>query len=627
MTLLLSAARFALVLFIFAVAIAFGTLFLRAFRARAKDPIEHALIACGVGFFALELVVFALGVPGWLNRTTAYCMIAAVAAIAWNGWGSVRDCTLYFASRMRAQWKNGGRDTRLLLVCIAAVCLLEALLGSAPLTGSDAMHYHFTVPLVQLAGPLRPQFDITNSFFTGQSHLLISLGLALGNGRIALGLIFLAGLLTAATLYVIAKELSSRNWALLAVLAFLISPMVFWQITTSGSPDIWMGFYAGIATITAWRAFEGGDSKLAILAGLLAGNAAGVKYTGWIIPIAICAYLFASFRPRIAAVWAGCAAFLGGCLPLVRNAIWTKDPLFPFLTKWLNPSQLNYYVLEAIRGATHPVGFSLSPLHVLAYPFLLITDGNRFGLGQYFGPAILAFAPLLLVAAWKNRLAKLCAAVWGLTFLANVASAQMGRFLLPVFSIALALVFSGIAGAARRNWTQVVYACAATLVLFVAFSGAADLLYAKDFLPVAVGLESREAFLQRMAPDYQTASFVNATLAARQKEEGGAVLVFFRHLYYLRVPFVNGDPETSWLFDPAKCKDATGLLRILKEQHVRWVVISSEYPVDLANAFRELESDGELTPIASKTIESLAGNSRIYKQTAAFKATILQLEY
>ena len=70
------------------------------------------------------------------------------------------------------------------------------------------------------------------------------------------------------------------------------------------------------------------------------------------------------------------------------------------------------------------------------------------------------------------------------------------------------------------------------------------MLYAKDFLPVAVGLESREAFLQRMAPDYQTASFVNATLAARQKEEGGAVLVFFRHLYYLRVPFVNGDPET-----------------------------------------------------------------------------------
>ncbi|HXU47884.1 MAG TPA: hypothetical protein VN727_02465 [Candidatus Binatia bacterium] len=54
---------------------------------------------------------------------------------------------------------------------------------------------------------------------------------------------------------------------------------------------------------------------------------------------------------------------------------------------------------------------------------------------------------------------------------------------------------------------------------------------------------------------------------------------------------------------------------------------SSEYPVDLANAFRELESDGKLTPIASKTIESLAGNSRIYKQTAAFKATILQLEY
>ncbi len=295
--------------------------------------------------------------------------------------------------------------------------------------------------------------------------------------------------------------------------------------------------------------------------------------------------------------------------------------------KWLNPSQLNSYALEAIYTDTHAVGSSLAPLRLLAYPFSLATQGQRFGLGQYFGPAILAFAPLLILAAWKNQLARLCGAVWALFFLANAVSAQMGRFLLPVFGIALALVFSGVARAARRNWPQVVFACAATLVIFVAFSAASDLLYAKNFLPVAVGIESREAFLRRMAPDYQTASFVNETLAARQKQEGGRVLVFFRHLYYLRVPFVNGDPDTSWTFDPAKCKDAAGLLRILKEQNVRWVVTSPEFPYDLAGQFNELQAEGKLTPIASKSLESLAGSSRIYGQTASFKATIFQLQY
>ncbi|HKQ88544.1 MAG TPA: glycosyltransferase family 39 protein [Candidatus Acidoferrales bacterium] len=627
MTLLLSAARLAVLLVIFAVAIAFGSLCLRAFRARSKDPIGQGLMACGIGFFALELAVLALNVPGWLNRASAWCVIVVAAAIGWNGWRSVRDFAVSFASEMRSQWKNGGRAAQLLLVCASAVCLLEGVVASAPLTGSDAMHYHFTVPRLQISGPLQPRFDITTSFFTGQAHLLISFGLALGSDRFALGFIYLGGLLTAVTLYVIAKEISSSKWALLAVLTFLISPMVFWQITTSGSPDIWMGFYAGIAVIAAWRALEARDSRLAILAGLLAGNAAGVKYTGWIIPIAICAYLLMSFRPRITAIWAGCAALLGGCLPLVRNAVWTNDPLFPFLTKWLNPSHLNYYVLGALRSETHPVGFSVAPLHILAFPFLLATQGQPFGLGQYFGPAILAFAPLLIVAAWKNQLARLCACVWALTFLANAVSTQMGRFLLPVFSIALALVFSGIAGAARRNWGQIVYACAATLLLFIAFSGASDLLYAKDFLPVAVGIESREAFLHRMATDYQIASFVNETLAARQKEQGGTVLVFFRHLYYLRVPFVNGDPDSSWIFDPAKCNNAAGLLQILKEQNVHWVVTSSEYQHELAGAFRELQAEGKLTPIASRSVESFTGDSRIYRQTASAEATIFRLQY
>ncbi|HEY6467187.1 MAG TPA: glycosyltransferase family 39 protein [Candidatus Acidoferrales bacterium] len=625
MTLLLALARFIVVFSVFAIAMAFGAAILRLFRLRVEHSFERGLFACGIGFFALELATFALNIPGWLNKTTAWCLVIVAAAIAWRGWGSVREFAAGLGSRLMAHWRDRHAATRLILVCIAAVCVLEALLASAPLTGSDAMHYHFTVPLLQSASPLRPRFDITNSFLTGQAHLLISLGLALGSDRFALGLIFLGGLLTVATLYLIARQLMSSTWSLLAVLTLLISPMVFWQTGTSGSPDIWMGFYAGIAVLAARRALENNDSSFVILAGLFAGNAAGVKYTGWTVPIAICGYLLLFFRPRISAIWSCCVAFLGGCLPLLRNAVWTKDPLFPFLMRWLNPSHVNTYAMRMLHDDTRSVRFSLAPFHLLAFPFSLTIHGDRFGLGQYFGPIILAFAPLLLFVPWKSHLTRLCFAVWGVAFVVDAVTSQMGRFLLPVYSIALALVFAGVVAGIQRKWRFIPGACVATVVLFIAFAGASDLLYAKDFLPVVVGTESTEAFLSRMAPDFQTAAFVNQSVSATQREQGGKVLVFFRHLYYLRIPYINGDPDTSWLLDPAHYADSANLLRELKDEDVRWVVNTGDYPEPFADAFHGLERDGKLTPIATTKVESLAGESRIYRQRQSLTVNILRV--
>jgi hypothetical protein len=626
-TLLLALFRFAVVLFVFAVAVALGSSILRSFRVRVDGAFEHGLFASGVGLFVLELATFALNIPGWLNKASAWCLIILAGALGWSGWGSACEFMAGLGSRIASQWQSRHATTRPILVCIAAVCGLEALLASAPLTGSDAMHYHFTVPLLEMAGPLYPRFDITNSFLTGQAHLLISLGLALGSDRFALDFIFLGGLLTATTLYLIARQFMSSTWSLLAVLTFLISPMVFWQITTSGSPDIWMGFYTGIAVLAAWRGIDNNDSRLVILAGLLAGNAAGVKYTGWTVPIAICGYLFLFFRPRMAAIWSSCVAFLGGCLPLIRNAVWTRDPLFPFLMRWLNPSRMNGYVLQAIRDETHPVGFSLAPIHLLAFPFSLAIHGDRFGLGQYFGPMILAFAPLLLFLPWKNHLTRLCVAVWAVAFAVDALTSQMGRFLLPVYAVALALVFAGIVAAVRRNWRLIVYSCVATLFLFIAFAGASDLVYARDFLPVAVGTESKDMFLSRMAPDYQTATFVNATLEATQKSEGGRVLVFFRHLYYLRVPYVNGDPGTSWLLAPARFATAPELLQALRAEDLHWVVSTGYYPDASADAFHQLEREGKLTPLATTQVESLAGQSRIYREKQSLRVTIFRINY
>src|SRR5260370_33654823 len=97
----------------------------------------------------------------------------------------------------------------------------------APLTGSDALHYHFTAPLLTLRNGFAPNFNLANSFFTGQGHLLILTGLALGSEIFSLALIFLGGVLPASAGDCVALMLVSRGWAWLCDLGHLLTPVAF----------------------------------------------------------------------------------------------------------------------------------------------------------------------------------------------------------------------------------------------------------------------------------------------------------------------------------------------------------------------------------------------------------------
>jgi hypothetical protein len=626
MTFVVSLSVFIPVLVVLAISLAFGFRMLEFSGFTTEETFEWGLFAVGISFPLIGFFIFGLSLPGWLGMRTSWGLMAVLAVASWRGWVLLRNWLSSMRKRITHCPENASLINRAALVLLFLVIVLEALVSVAPLTGSDAMHYHFTTPLLELGHPLHPIFWLTHSFLTGQAHLLISLGMALGSERISLALIFLGGLLTAGALFVIARQLMSYRWALFAVLVFLISPIVFWQITTSGSPDVWMGFYVGLAIVAAVRGIQNASMKFIFLAGFFAGAAAGVKYTGWIVPFAICIYiLFATRSWKLTSI-CGITSIIAGALTQIRNFIWTGDPFFPFLMPRLNPGKVNAFVLHALVIDTRASGFSTNWLHLLAFPFNLVLDGDRYGLGQYFGPLVLAFSPLLVFAPWKSQTVRLTATVWALIFASNALTTQMGRFLLPAYILALVLAFSGVERLLERRWKLSTFACAVTLALFVAFAGLSDIVYARDFLPVVIGIENKTAFLERMGPEYELAIFINDTLGPETQHEPGSVLVFLRHLYYLRVPYVYGAPESFWTLDPSKYDDPTQILELLNSLNVRWVVRSSDYPAPLAEAFRALESERKLIPVASTDMETFAGNSRIYRQKRTVEVTILELQ-
>lgn len=624
MTLIFALLHLLTVWLVFLIAMAWGLRILGLCGLPVADDLESLLFASGVSFAALEIVLFFMSFAGWLNFASAIGLLALMAASAGRGWPQLAIHTRALFKSLRASVLL--LSEKIVLVLIAVLLAICALAAMAPLTGSDAMHYHFTAPLLEKGRPLVPIFWMVHSFFIGQAHLLISLGLALGSDRIALGLIFLGGVLAAGALLALSRQLMTARWASIAVLIFLATPLVFWQMSTSGSPDMWMAFYVVLAVLAAARATELHSARWFVLAGFFAGAAAGVKYTGWIIPAALVTYVLVVSRKFSTAFATGLAALVSGMWPLARNWYWTGDPVFPFLTPKLTPARVNDYALWWIRADTGAGRVVRDWPHMLGYPFTMVLKGASHGFGQYFGPIVLAFAPLLLFARWKNPAARVSGVFWAAMFFSNVWTSQMGRFLLPVYALSLALVLSGVSAIAEKGFRTTIAACAVTVIAFLAFAGMSDAVYARDFLPVVFGMQTEGAFLERMAPDYHTVEFINRTLAPQVEASHGArVMVFFRHLYYIRVPFVDGSPEYSWKMDPACYNDPDKLFAHLREMNVRWVVKSADYPKVLAPAFSALEQEGRLVAVASTDVENLTGTGRIYGQRQKIRVVLLEV--
>ena len=95
--------------------------------------------------------------------------------------------------------------------------------------------------------------------------------MALGSDRVSMGLISLWRPFTAVALFVLARHLTSERWAGIATLLFLLTPMVFWQMGTSGSPDIWMAFFTTLAVMAVARGARSADNRWLVLGGVFAG--------------------------------------------------------------------------------------------------------------------------------------------------------------------------------------------------------------------------------------------------------------------------------------------------------------------------------------------------------------------
>ncbi|HLZ14314.1 MAG TPA: DUF1420 family protein [Candidatus Acidoferrum sp.] len=559
---------------------------------------ESVLYALVVGVVTLEIVIavaeFAPNVrSGVRAAVAAICLAGLLESVPF----ARALAGLYARMRQASPWEKTAAAV------LAAVLFLEGLAAMAPLTGSDALHYHFTAPAQILREGFRANWLDPHSFFLGQSHHLILAGLALGSERLALGLIFFGGAASAIAIVRLAREWVSGVWPWLAAICFVLTPVIFWQMTTAGAPDMWMALFAAVGVLAILRAAETRKMVFVVVAGCCAGGLAGAKYTGLLLAAALlCAFLMEMRSAAKSAIFF-VVAVAAGIWPYLRNWKWTGNPVFPFLVERFGPQHANQNVIRAVLADTG-ASDAKSIWRLLQFPFFAAVDQTHLGFWQMLGPLVLCFAPLIILAAKNTRLWRIALVVWILGTIGIGATSGMARFTLPLLPIALAASFASVALLPERG-RRVSYLAASALVAAYGVLGLCGLaVYTRPALAVATGVTSRENYLRERAPDFQATEFVNERLAGEPGD--GKVLVTFSHTYYLARPFVNGNPVEIWFLEsnsgPAEFYD------FLQRETVKWVLRDGEYPAPQRELYLTLESQQKLVPCGSAVAQDFTGN-------------------
>ena len=577
-----------------------GSLLLRKLGFRMSSDREQLLVSSAIGLLGTETLLFLIEYTQHI-RFGCFVMAGVLGALVlweWKTiWGQLRNSFTEIAAATPT--------SRLLAIFVGGVAAVEFLVSQAPLTGSDALNYHFAFQKLVLEYGFHPVFSNFPSFLCGQHHLLILFGLALQGPRLALGLIFLGGILTVLSLAQGISRWASGTMTATFSLLFLLTPVIFWQISVSGAPDIFMAFLAITAVMVLSEEQQPKAWPQAVVAGFLVGGIAGGKYTGILIAAAFLITMAGEFRSLILASSFAAASLLSGVWPYLRNTLWTKDPVFPFLSAKLAPhlvTKLGMAALAAETGGASAHGLS----RLMPFLFIAAAQGRNAGLWDFFGPLVLALAPLILLAFHNTRAWRIALPVWFLSALGIFYGSGLPRFLLPIFPVALTCVAAGWEACRHRGW-KIANATATCLAICLAFAGTVGLAkYSARSVLAAAGALSEKTYLEESSADYQIVEAVNNLLRGQNRDL--RVLTFIRHVYYLEVPYINGDPGNSFAVDPDVLQTAEAWKRFFEENRIGFVLRSPEYPKVIARPLQQMELQGDLQPFARTEVQDFSGN-------------------
>ena len=507
-------------------------------RDRQLTLTERAIFSFVIGLYAIYFSVFTIA-PFRLDSTSMWLVCGFWTLVSIPGLRELPWRT--FGSNIKCELISPGGDSwlRILWLIAAALSLVALLQGLAPPNDFDSLNYHLTLPRYDIeVGRAVIAWERAQyfPFFPAMTSHLSRLALATMNDGVAQMLHGLLGIFAALATGLIVRRLGyAKDRALLAAILFLAIRFIVWQIGTAET-DLPLGFFCALSLLAylIWR--EAPKAGLSIMFGLVVGGAILTKYLGFAVAVAFGPLMLWDFirrRPRIIDVAAGPVVAFVVLIPhMVRNFLYTENPLFPLFNSIFNPGQVITHADIAVRMVEAKLNFwdmALVPWKMFVAPM-----GNLDGMA-YGTPYLLILAPLILLES--NRLRR-----WALPFGLAVGyyliwllfMAHQARFLMPIIPILAAASAVGAAllwNRVRNSRVKKGIFIGLALILMTnqtMFVG----IYALLRIPVAINLMNKDTYLTKTptlrGAMYKTCHFIEKNLNPGRQYFS----IIFPHSYY-----------------------------------------------------------------------------------------------
>ena len=344
----------------------FGSLIFRFLKNPLEEsPLLRFCLTCLTGAAALSALTGILGLIGCLQSWLFWTLAAGTTlTLLWRIFLRIRNSEFGIRNYLTPH-SSLLTPNSIIIVLIAIFCLLALLPAMAPPWEFDVREYHLeSVKEFWLSGRITalPNNAYANMPLGAESLVLVSMALS---GDWFLGalagktLLSLSVPLTALLLFALGEKYLSRRAGLIAAFIYVTAPLII-RNAQFGMIDDVLTMYA-LATAAVLLEFVNirvttetdnsqrlAASKLAALAGLMAGMTAAIKYPGVLFIALPCfiAIFWKSSRLRLqlpVVTFLLTAALIGGVWYL-KNAILLGNPVYP--------------LCSSLFGREFPVGFS-----------------------------------------------------------------------------------------------------------------------------------------------------------------------------------------------------------------------------------------------------------------------------
>ena len=495
----------------------------------AELDVERVAVSLLLGFGTIALATAGLGAIGWLHPPATVATLLVLSVPLLRQRSTLLHEARRLADRARARWSARNEPVPAVGLASLVLCFAGSLVWAiAPSVHFDAQMYHLPIAEADAARHRSVELPYYAMWrLIGLAHTLYALAFVLGDQPLPTLLHFAFGLITTALVSALARQLAGPIAGWVAAILFASMPLVSWEAGTAYIDLFVTGYTFGcLYALLRWWADEDAPDGWLVVAGLSGGMAIGTKLNAALLLVPAVAFGVLAVAVRRRRLRASLPGWVGLLVPLAlvplpwfaRNWWVIAERVSPFFRQVSEGTGLEQEAIWARFGR------GSGPLDFLRLPYDLVVHGPAFDEIGFGAPGIVPLLALLAPFAgrsvpWRVRGPMLALSL--ATLVLWFRAVQVSRYLLPLLPLLAVLAVLPLPAVlraivarpclARRAWAGLLVVGLTYLVATRGMTTYWGFQLVEAYpIKLALGLESRDEFLDRALPPYRAFQFLNA---------------------------------------------------------------------------------------------------------------------